>query len=315
MSDTTPDQRRAVIDIGTNSVKLLVADVAENHVEPVSEDGRQTRLGEGFYEAQWLQPAAIARTLEAVVDDHARAVEMGAGTIRIVATSAVRDARNGDELRAAIRERVGLTVEVLSGEQEAEWAFRGVMTDTGLSAGTVLILDVGGGSAEFIVGRQGELRWRDSFPLGTVRWLERIKPQDPPLPGDLQACRQSIAEFLRAEAAPRLEPELESARAAGATLVGVGGAVNTLTRMELGMDHFDRGKIEAARLNLAVVTGWVERLWSLSFSARGDIAGLPPERADVMLMGVCILEGVLEQFRFSELRPSGRGLRFAAVMG
>ncbi|NBV25519.1 MAG: hypothetical protein EBS05_26865, partial [Proteobacteria bacterium] len=161
--------RRAVIDIGTNSVKLLVADVAPDSVEPVWEGSEQTRLGRGFYEDHRLRPEAIADTAKAVAHFVETAREQRAGNVRVIATSAARDAVNADELLQSVRTASGLTVEVISGEQEADWAFQGVLTDETLRTQPVLILDVGGGSTEFILGQAGRALFRDSFKLGSVR--------------------------------------------------------------------------------------------------------------------------------------------------
>ncbi|MFT5494293.1 MAG: exopolyphosphatase/guanosine-5'-triphosphate,3'-diphosphate pyrophosphatase [Limisphaerales bacterium] len=314
MSPKEMPGRRAVIDIGTNSVKILLAEVSGDHIEPISEQGIQTRLGVGFYESNQLQKDAIARTLEAVVEYHQFAVRQRAETIRVIATSAVRDARNAEDLTGPIREKTGLSVRALSGSEEAEWAFRGVMSDRSLPPLPMLIVDLGGGSAEFIVGVGGSLRWRESFPIGTVRWLERSRLSDPPTPEELASCRASVAAFLGSAVKPGLARALEPLRAEGATLVGVGGAVSILARMQRGIDKFDRELIESARMERDDISSWVERMWGLSFEARGGIVGLPPERADVMLMGSCILEGVMESFGFDALQPSSRGLRFAALM-
>ncbi len=313
---TPPEEcgRRAVIDIGTNSVKLLVADVSGDRIAPVWERGRQTRLGEGFYDTHTLQPAAIARTVEAVDAFRLRAGELGAQNLRVVATSATRDASNAAELIDAIRERSRIVVETLSGRTEAEWSFRGSMTACGPDAQTALVIDVGGGSTEFIVGDAGRLAWSESFELGTVRWLERSHPGNPPAPGELQACRDSIDVFLRQRVAPGLLPALESVRDDAPFLVGVGGTFGILARMELAAEEFDRERIEALRLDAATVTDWVERLWRLTFEERGALPGLPSERADVMLMGAAIIERIMAAFGFGTLRPSLRGLRFAALM-
>ena len=314
MSAKETTVRRAVIDIGSNSVKLLVADVAADQVEPVWENGEQTRLGEGSYDSRRLRPSAISRTQRAVEAYHGRARELGAESVRIVATCAVRDADNRSELTEAIQDSLGVGVEALSGDEEAEWAFRGVMSDDSLADAAALIVDLGGGSTEFIAGIDREIRWRGSFALGTVRWLERMRPGDPPSPEDLSRCRASIADFLRERVIPTLEPALEPIRGESSVLIGVGGAVGILARMHLGMEEFSRPRIESCRLRASDVTEWVNRLWGLPFAARGEIPGLPPERADVMLTGACILEGVMKQSGFSEMRPSARGLRFAALM-
>src|SRR5580765_3776931 len=164
-----PNARRAVIDVGTNSVKLLVADVTGRNVEPLLEDGRQTRLGKGFYETHRLQAVAIAQTALAVGEFCKAAEKLGAVNIRVIATSAARDAENPGELIAAVQKACGLRLEVISGEQEAEWAFRGAMSNPKLSRAPLLLLDVGGGSTEFILGQGDEISFRHSYPLGAVR--------------------------------------------------------------------------------------------------------------------------------------------------
>ena len=144
--------RRAVIDIGTNSVKLLVADVAGNDVRPLHEDSKQTRLGRGFYESSRLQPEAVQQTAEAVAEFAEEARGQQAKSIRVIATSAARDAKNPGDLMVAVDKASGLKIEIISGEQEADWAFQGVTTDPQLAKQHLLLLDVGGGSTEFILG-------------------------------------------------------------------------------------------------------------------------------------------------------------------
>ena len=197
--------RRAVIDVGTNSVKLLVADVALGEVRPVSEQSHQTRLGHAFYETHRLQPEAIDATAKAVADFAAMAREAQATSIRVIATSAAREAVNRDELTSAIEQASGLKVEVISGEQEAVLGFQGVTTDPQLAEGPLLLLDVGGGSTQFVFGRDGHAQFSHSFPLGSVRLLETMPCSDPPKPAELAACRQWLRSFLDKEVRPRLQ--------------------------------------------------------------------------------------------------------------
>src|SRR5271165_1646513 len=138
--------RRAVIDVGTNSIKLLVAEVTGEIVEPVCETSEQTRLGAGFFDTHRLQAPAIAQTARAVASFAAKARELQAVTTRVIATSAARDAVNPGDLTSAIARAAGLKVEIISGEQEADWAFQGVTTDPQLAQAPLLLLDVGGGS-------------------------------------------------------------------------------------------------------------------------------------------------------------------------
>jgi len=305
--------RRAVIDVGTNSVKLLVADVSGRDVEPVLEESRQTRLGRGFYETRRLQPEAVARTAEAVWEFAEIARERNAFSVRVIATSAARDAVNPTDLTDSIFRASGLKAEIISGAREAEWAFQGVATDLELAKAPLLLLDVGGGSTEFILGRGAKKSFAHSFPLGTVRLLEKFPPSDPPSPGEFTACRDWLKGFLHHEVRPQLEPALKN-ETGEIRLVGTGGTTSILARIEKKLDRHDREKIERTVLSFEQVVSHRKNLWKLPLAERKEIPGLPKLRADVILTGVLIYETVMEEFGFRELRVSTRGLRFAAVM-
>jgi exopolyphosphatase/guanosine-5'-triphosphate,3'-diphosphate pyrophosphatase len=307
--------RRAVIDVGTNSIKLLVADVCGRDVQPVWEGSIQTRLGHGFYETHRLQADPIAQTAEAVAEFAVTARRHDATSIRCIATSAARDAVNPEDLLKAIHAASGLSVEIISGEQEAEWVFQGVTTDPELARRPLLLLDVGGGSTEFILGQGNHKHFARSFPLGTVRLLESIPHSDPPSARELEECRVWIKRFLCDKVAPELIPALKHEASSGTVeLVGTGGTTSILARIEAKLDGFDRERIEGTRLNLGSVQRHVNHLWSLPLVERQKIPGLPKKRADVILTGVAIYETVMVEFGFKELRVSTRGLRFAAVM-
>jgi exopolyphosphatase/guanosine-5'-triphosphate,3'-diphosphate pyrophosphatase len=305
--------RRAVIDVGTNSIKLLVADVAGRDVRPVFEESRQTRLGKGFYETHRLQPEAIAHTAEAVREFAEIARERNTASIRIIATSAARDAVNSTDLTSAIERASGLRTEIISGTREAEWAFQGVTTDVELADTPLLLLDVGGGSTEFILGCGTKKSFAHSFPLGTVRLMEKFPHGNPPTQGEFANCRDWLNFFLHHEVRPQLEPALKN-ETGEIRLVGTGGTTSILARMEKKLDRFDREKIERAVLSFAQIVAHRKNLWKLPLAERKEIPGLPKLRADVILTGVLIYEAVMEEFNFKELRVSTRGLRFAAVM-
>jgi len=311
--------RRAVIDVGTNSIKLLVADVLGSQVTPVCEQSKQTRLGSGFYENHRLQPDAIARAAQAVAKFASTAHEHQAPSIRVIATSAAREAVNASELTNAIKSASGLEVEIVSGEQEADWVFKGVISDPVLADGPLLLLDVGGGSAEFIAGSAREKLFGRSFPLGTVRLLERFLPSDPPTPHELSACQTWVHDFLLRHVEPQLAAALAAARQAAKTqavrFVGTGGTATILARLEAKLDDYDRTKIESTRLSFDRVAWHLRQLWRLPLEERKKIIGLPKNRADVILMGTIIYAGVMEQFGFRELNISTRCLRFALLMG
>ncbi len=308
--------RRAVIDVGTNSVKLLVADVAGNHVVPVREESKQTRLGKDFYETSILQAEAIARTATAVASLAEQARASQTSSLRVFATSAARDAKNPGDLTSAIQAATGLTTEIISGEQEAAWSFQGVTTEPRFAAGSLLLLDVGGGSTEFILGRDRQPLLARSFPLGTVRLLEQSPLSDPPTAEQFAACTEGLRAYLRDQVQPQLAPVLASAALPGPLrLVGTGGTTSLLGRMELQLATFDRAAIETVELDLERLRTLRDELWQLPLARRETLPGLPPNRADVILTGVAIYTAVMEVFELPRLSISTRGLRFAAVMG
>jgi exopolyphosphatase / guanosine-5'-triphosphate,3'-diphosphate pyrophosphatase len=311
--------RRAVIDVGTNSIKLLVADVSGREVRPVHEESRQTRLGKGFYATHHLQPETIAHSAAVVWEFVQIAREKNSNAIRVIATSAARDAENPGDLTTAIERASDLKVEIISGKREAEWVFQGVNTDAELAKQPMLLLDVGGGSTEFILGQGAQKHFAQSFPLGTVRLLEKFPHGDPPTRGEFTACRDWVKNFLRSEVRPKLEPAMRRETKPGPEtgkiqLVGTGGTASILARMEKKLDRFDREQIESTVLSRKQVAVRRKRLWSLSLAKRKEVVGLPKQRADVILTGVLIYELVMEEFDFQQLRVSTRGLRFAAVM-
>ncbi|HZV36041.1 MAG TPA: Ppx/GppA phosphatase family protein [Verrucomicrobiae bacterium] len=312
-----PATRRAIIDVGTNSIKLLVADLLDGKVEPVSEQSEQTRLGAGFYATHRLQPENIAHTARAVASFATEARKLNAASLRVIATSATRDAVNPEDLLSAIQRESGLKVEIISGEQEAEWVLKGVATDPELARGPLLVLDVGGGSTEFILGMDSDKHFARSYPLGTVRLMEQLPHSDPSTAGQLAATRAFVTDFLQREVRPQLQPAFDALSRLDAKLqlVGTGGTATILARMEGRLDNYDRKAIENVRVSRAQITAHAERLWSMPLAARRNMVGLPKSRADIILTGVVIYESVMETFGFSELRISSRGLRFAAVQG
>jgi exopolyphosphatase/guanosine-5'-triphosphate,3'-diphosphate pyrophosphatase len=305
--------RRAILDIGTNSVKLLVAEVEGRSVVPLYEKSEQTRLGQGFYPEHRLQASAIHHTARAVARFSAEAHRWNVITLRAIATSAVRDATNREELLDAVRATAGLEIQVISGEQEADWVFAGVLTDPKLAGRSLLIMDVGGGSTEFILGQGEQPIFRKSFPLGTVRLLEQVRPADPPQVKDWEKCQRFLDDALLHQVEPSLRPHLISLESAAPQLVGTGGTTSILAAMEAGLNSFDRDRFERTELRREKLRACQQRLWSLPLAQRQGIPGLPANRADVILFGVAVFAGVMEVFGFEQVQVSTRGLRFAAV--
>ncbi len=313
-----PPVRRAVIDVGTNSTKLLVAEVCGSEVHPLLERSKQTRLGQSFYQQRRLQARAIELTATAAAEFLAEARRHQAASIRIIATSAAREASNSAELTKAVQSACSLPLEIISGEQEADWVFLGATTDAALAREPLLLIEVGGGSTEFILGHGEERDFRESFDLGTVRLLEMLPHNDPPTPEELTACREWLRTFLAREVRSKLLPAMQRERkdsTQGALqVVGTGGSASILGCMEAALEVFDRERLERTRLSLGRLQWHVRNLWSLPLAQRKHIVGLPANRADAILIGAAIYEAVLEHFGFPELRISTRGLRFGAIL-
>jgi exopolyphosphatase / guanosine-5'-triphosphate,3'-diphosphate pyrophosphatase len=302
---------RAVIDIGTNSVKLLVAEVQAVRVDPLFEDSEQTRLGAGFYETHRLLPESISKTAEAVRAFVDMAEQFGPVSLDVIATSAARDAVNQSEFVEAIRREAKQELKVISGEQEADWAFHGVASDPKLANEPLLVMDIGGGSTEFVVGAKGERRAGRSFQVGSVRLLEKFRPSDPPTAEERDKCLGWLRKFFADEIKPFLREHLGKAKP---TLVSTGGTASILGRLKWKLLHYDREKIEGTILSARELAEQTAHLWSLPLQERKRLPGMPGSRADVIIMGVAILEAATEALGFSAARISTRGLRYGALL-
>jgi exopolyphosphatase/guanosine-5'-triphosphate,3'-diphosphate pyrophosphatase len=306
--------RRAVIDIGTNSVKLLVAEVEAGCVRPHIERSVQTRLGQGLYTDRRLDSDAIRRTVDVVAAFARKVGALSCDSLEVVATSAARDARNGDDLAQAVRAATGRLLRILTGIEEAEQGFAGAVAHPRFRGRPVLLFDVGGGSTECALGVDGRIEHRQSCDLGVVRCLEAWRLSDPPTPSQRDTCRAAILDFLSFHLAPGLAPALASIPAATLQCVAVGGTATILAAMELGLRTFDRERIDGLALSRARVEARLDQLWNLPLEARRQIPGLPPERADVILAGVAIFATLLERFALDALAISTRGLRHALAL-
>ncbi len=285
--------RRAVIDIGTNTVKLLVADVRDGQVFTVAAKDQTTRLGEGVDATQQLNPSAIARTVAAIAGYAADAQELKAAGLTAFTTSAARDAGNRQEFLDAVRRQCGLEVEVLSGQHEAELIFRGVASDPAWSTNRLLVLDIGGGSAEFIQGAAGKIERWQSLPLGAVRLTEQFRDR----------TFAELAEYLRTT----LRTTLAGYDMTGRQFIATGGATTTLGRIATGQaDHAD--------LTFEEVSSWVAQLNAMPLAERRQVPGLPPDRADIIVAGGAVLMFAMEALGAQALTVSTRNLRYGALL-
>ena len=284
--------RVAAVDLGTNSTRLLVADVDGERVEEVARQSEITRLGEGVDERRKLLPLPVARVRNVLSDYRREAKRLGAERVLTIGTSAVRDADNGEAFLGEIEWSYGFATRLVTGDEEAELTLRGVATGQPLDEGT-LVLDVGGGSTELITTSE-----RTSIDVGSVRLTERHLRSDPPAPGALAAAAREVRDLL---------PELEPTAA-----VGVAGTITTLAALELG--GYDHDRVHGYHLSRAAAERQLERLASLPLAERRELPGLEPERAPVIVGGALIVCTVLDRYGLQGLEVSERDLLHGAAL-
>jgi exopolyphosphatase/guanosine-5'-triphosphate,3'-diphosphate pyrophosphatase len=293
--------RVAAVDIGTNSTRLLVADVsgsgADAQIEQVQREMRITRLGAGVDAERTLRPDAIERTVS-VLRDYGEIIErLGATRVRAPATSAARDARNRDDFFDPATEALrGTRPELLSGDDEAALSFLGATA--GLHEPTpYLVIDVGGGSTEFVVGTD-KPEGLISVDIGCVRLTEQFLHGDPPEPEELSNAVSAVRDHLADVA--REVPGVATA----ATVVGLAGTVTTLAAIELGLAIYDQTKTHHFRLTREAAEDVFRTLATETIAQRRHNPGLDPGRVDVIVAGAIIVVSILRHFEFPELLVS-----------
>jgi len=286
----------AAIDIGTNSVRLLVTDEAGRELERLM---RMTRLGQGVDQSGQLAPEAIARTVAVLADYASRMQAHGVSRVRAVATSAARDASNGAEFFDAAESALGVRPELLSGEAEARWSFYGATLGLPRSQGPFLVIDLGGGSTEFVLGTEAP-EAAVSLQMGCVRMTERHLHGDPPTAEELRACEQDVR---RALAEARAQIDVGKAR----TVVGLAGTVTALSAMQLGLTHYDAARTHHSQLSAAQVATLCARLASANVAERRGLL-VEPARAEVIVGGALVLSAIMSEWGIAELRVSERDI-------
>jgi exopolyphosphatase/guanosine-5'-triphosphate,3'-diphosphate pyrophosphatase len=295
-------RRFATLDIGTNTVLLLVADAAPGGLLPVLERATITRLGQGVDRTRELAPEARERTLACLRDYAQDLARLGVSRVAAVGTSALRDARGGAELVAEATRILGVAPSVIGGEREAELTFRGALSGLEVS-GPVTVFDVGGGSTEVVTGdAEHVITSAVSHDIGSVRLYERHVATDPPSAAELARVREDIDRTLATRAAPP-----------PGTLVGVAGTVTTLAAIALELGDYDPSRVHGQILNIATVRSLFERLATLPLEERKTIKGLEPARADVIVVGAAIVERVMHVTQSDALVVSDRGVRWGLL--
>jgi exopolyphosphatase/guanosine-5'-triphosphate,3'-diphosphate pyrophosphatase len=291
--------RVAAIDVGTNSTRLLVAEEQADGFRALERRLIITRLGEGVNERRVLAPQALERTLRAIADYAAVCGEYEVKKLRVTGTSAVRDAHNKDDFFDGVRKLTGAEAEVLTGEAEARATFLGALSDL-VRGDPVLVVDIGGGSTELVVGREEPERLV-SLDFGCVRMLEKHLESDPPAPEELEALRAEVTGALD-------EVKGDLAVPPGARVIGVAGTVTQLAALKSGAPVYDPDLTHHSVLSHGDVRRLARRLSSLPYEKRKRVRGLEPGRVDVIVAGAEILLCVMEAFDAAEVLVSEKDI-------
>jgi len=297
-------ERYAVIDVGTNSVKFHVGSHDRNgHWDTISDRAELTRLGEGLADTGKIGDAPLKRTAEAIAGMAADARRNGVRAIAAVGTAGLRIASNSADVIAAIRERAGVKVDVVTGEDEARLAYLATTAALGPTVGSIAVFDTGGGSSQFTFGHKAQIDERFSVDVGAARYTESFG-LDRAVSEDVlhQAMTQISADLGRLDGRP--SPEL---------LVGMGGAVTNITAVKFSLAQYDPSVVQGATIDSDEIDRQIELYRSRDAESRRAIVGLQPNRAEVILAGVCIVRTVLQKLGKTRLTVSDRGLRHGVL--
>jgi exopolyphosphatase/guanosine-5'-triphosphate,3'-diphosphate pyrophosphatase len=298
--------RVAVVDIGSNSTRLLIAEVVDGRVSEVERQSRVTRLGRGVDLSGQLSGEAIEAACEAIADYVAICHEAGVERIEAIATSAVRDASNGSAFVAELRERFALSARVLDGEEEARLTYLGATCEH-IPVEPTLVVDIGGGSTELIVGTGEEIAFHTSLQAGVVRHSERHISSDPPGTVELEALAGDVRALI--EAAISGCPGV--AADAG---IAVAGTPTSLASIEIGLEPYDPKQVHGHTLTLGSIQRLLSQLASSPLSKRAEITGLHPDRAPNIVAGVVILVETMRAFGLDSIVVSEHDILYGTAI-
>ena len=301
---TDGGKRVAVIDIGTNSTRLLVADVSGGQVSPVDRRSTVTRLGRGVDLSGRLSAEAIEDVCGAIGGYVGILQELGAETVDAIATSAVRDADNGSAFIAELRERFALSARVLDGEEEARATYFGATSES-LPTEPTLVVDIGGGSTELVVGTGREISFHDSLQAGVVRHTERCFSGDPPSASEMEALATDVRGLIEAAVGAGVE--------AGQG-IAVAGTPTSLAAVEMELEPYDPTRVHGHVLALPSIQRMLSSLASVPLAERVEIAGLHPDRAPTIVAGVVILIETMRAFGLEEIAVSEHDILYGTAL-
>jgi exopolyphosphatase/guanosine-5'-triphosphate,3'-diphosphate pyrophosphatase len=298
--------RVAVIDIGTNSTRLLVAVVQDRHVEEIDRRTQVTRLGRGVDLSGNLATEAIEAVCEMVAEYIEVCRQLGAATVDAIATSAVRDASNGDAFIAELRERFALDARTLDGSEEALLTYLGATAENA-PAQPVVVIDIGGGSTELTVGSGPAVDFHASIQAGVVRHTERRLASDPPAAVELESLAADVRGLLTEGLAEYGGPRVASG-------IAVAGTPTSLAGIDLRLEPYDPRRVEGHRLTLDTIQHLLSQLASLPLVERRQVRGLDPERAPTIVAGVVILIEAMRAFELAEVTASEHDILHGAAI-
>ncbi len=300
----------ASLDIGTNTFRLLIAEVEGTALKPLLYKRTITRLGGNFTEAG-IDSKAAERAFAALTDFRRIISENGVDEIYAVATSVVRRARNRDWFLSEVNKRTGFNLDVISGDEEARLSLLGVMNVIKDSRDRRLVMDIGGGSTEFITTEGGNVRGAWSMEMGVVHLTERFLKSDPPANSELNGLEEEITgvvgELQGLMFKDGIDPAEYSAHR-GALLVGTAGTITTLAAMDQDLETYDRDRINNYTLTLEKVRNMYKRLSEMTLKEREDVLTLEKGREDLIIPGSAITFIVMESFGVQEIKVSDAGL-------
>jgi exopolyphosphatase/guanosine-5'-triphosphate,3'-diphosphate pyrophosphatase len=297
--------RVGVVDIGTNSTRLLVADVEGGRVTEVERESRVTRLGEGVDVNGRLGAAPIERVLGAVADYRARMDELGTERAVAVLTSAVRDAANGQEFTAAVAEHVA-DARTITGDEEAALTFAGATSERE-DASELVVIDIGGGSTELVTGRSGAVDFHVSMQAGVVRLSERHLHADPPRPDEVAALVEDFRAILAGAVPDDVAREVDAG-------VAVAGTPTSAAAIELQLDPYDPARTHGHVLEMGTLEEQLAFLAAMPLDARREVTGLHPDRAPTIVAGVAMLMECLRAFGLERVEVSENDILHGAAL-
>ncbi len=296
----------AVVDIGSNSTRLLIAEVEAGRVTEVERQSRVTRLGRGVDLSGQLSAEAIEAACDAIADYMTICRESGVERIEAIATSAVRDASNGSAFVAELRERFALSARVLDGEEEARLTYLGATCEH-VPTEPTLVVDIGGGSTELIVGTGEEIAFHASLQAGVVRHTERHITADPPTALELEALAGDVRTLIE-------NATSDQAGTAASSGIAVAGTPTSLASIAIGLEPYDPKQVHGHTLTLVSIQRLLSQLASVPLSKRAEITGLHPDRAPNIVAGVVILVETMRAFDLERIEVSEHDILYGTAI-